>query len=124
VAKFYAFAEVITEDHPLWQELYEPALSTLGPLLGNSLQDCLDRSGGRYERKLPLNGAFRERVRILGEAAGDEDLLRIAGQAEYTMSLEHLRGMDFDAIIICGYGLDVSEEEEALLPPHLRDKVT
>jgi hypothetical protein len=61
---------------------------------------------------------FRERARILGEASGDKELLRIVGQAEYTMSLEHLRGTDLNALIICGYGLEVSDEEEALLFPH------
>jgi hypothetical protein len=47
----------------------------------------------------------------------------IVGQAEYTMSLEHLRGTDLNALIICGYGLEVSDEEEALLFPHARGNV-
>jgi hypothetical protein len=124
MARFYAFAEVLTEDHPRWQQLYAPLLDRFGPPRGIKLQDFLDRSGGRYEKKLHLADTFRERARILAEATGDEQLLRIAGQAEYTMSLEHLRGTDLDAWITCGYGLEASDEEEALLPPHPRGKLT
>lgn len=97
MARFYTFAEVLTEDHPMWPRVYAPMLDTLGPPKRNRLQALLDSSGGRYEGKLHLVDAFRERARILGEATGDEELLRIAGQAECTMSLEHLRGTDLDA---------------------------
>jgi hypothetical protein len=94
MARFYTFAEVLTKDHPRWQQLHAPLLDRFGPPRGIRLRDFLDRSGGRYEKKLHLADTFRERARILGEATGDEELLEIAAQAEYTVSLEHLRGTD------------------------------
>jgi hypothetical protein len=49
--------------------------------------------------------------------SGDEEMARIAGLPEVTISLEHLRGRDLGTHIVCGYELgDFTDAERGRLP--------
>ena len=66
---------------------------------------------------MPLSPGIREQARICAQVSGDEEIARIASLAEVTISLEHLRGLDPGARIVCGYGLgDFTEAERGWLP--------
>lgn len=81
------------------------------------MQDVLDRNGGRYETTLPVAGSIREQARICAEVSGDEEIARIAGLSEVTISLEHLRDLDPGTRIVCGYGIDdFTDAERGRLP--------
>jgi hypothetical protein len=81
------------------------------------LQEVLERNGGRYETTLPVADDIREQARICAQVSGDEEMARIAGLSEVTISLEHLRDLDPGARIVCGYGLDdFTDAERGRLP--------
>jgi hypothetical protein len=115
MARFYTFAEVLTPDHFQW-EVHARGLGC-GREPGLVLQEVLDRNGGRFETTLPMGERIREQARICAQVSGDEEMARIAGQSEVTISLEHLRGLDPGTRIVCGYGLgDFTDAERGRLP--------
>ena len=121
MARFYTFAEVLTPEHVQW-EVHARGLGC-GREPGLVLQEVLDRNGGRYETTLPVpDGILREQARICAEVSGDEEMARIAGLSEVTISLEHLRGLDPGTRIVCGYGLeDFTDAEYARIPKPRHD---
>jgi len=115
MARFYTFAEVLTPEHVQW-EVHARGLGCPGEP-GLVLQEVVDRNGGRYETTLPVADRTREQARICAEVSGDEEIARIAGLSEVTISLEHLRGLDPGTRIVCGYGLDdFTDAERCRLP--------
>ncbi len=66
---------------------------------------------------MPLRDEIREQARICAEVSGDQEMARIAGLSEVTISLEHLRGLDPDRRIVCGYEFgDFTDAERDRLP--------
>lgn len=115
MARFYTFAEVLTPEHVQW-EVHARGLGC-GREPGLVLQEVLDRNGGRYETTLPVSDSIRELARICAQVSGDEEIARIADLSEVTISLEHLRGLDPGARIVCGCGLDdLTDAERGRLP--------
>jgi len=115
MASFSTYAEVLTPDHVQW-EVHARGLGC-GREPGLVLRDVLDRNGGRYETTLPVADHLREQARICAEVSGDEEMARIAGLPEVTISLEHLCGRDLGTHIVCGYELgDFTDAERGRLP--------
>lgn len=115
MARFYTFAEVLTPEHIQW-DAHARGLGCPGEP-GLALQEVLDHNGGRYETTLPIADRMREQARICAQISGDEEIARIAGLSEVTISLEHLRGLDPGTRIVCGYGLDdLTDAESGQLP--------
>jgi hypothetical protein len=115
MARFYSFAEVLTPEHIQW-EVHARGLGC-GREPGLALQEVLDRNGGRYETTLPVSESLRQQARICAEVSGDQEMARVAGLSEVTISLEHLRGLDLGTRIVCGYGLDhFTDAERGQLP--------
>lgn len=118
MARFYSYAEVLTEDHVAWHA-HARGIGGCGNGPGVILREVLDHNGGRYENTLPFSPSFQEQLRLLGEVPANEELGRIAELTEVTISLEHLRGVDPGTRITCGYGLtDFTDDDQAILPPH------
>jgi len=114
-ARFYTYAEVLTPDHVQW-EVHARGLGC-GREPGLVLQEVLDRNGGRYENTMPVSDGVREQARICAQVSGDEEITRIAGLSEVTISLEHLRGLDPSTRIVCGHGLGgFTDAERGRLP--------
>lgn len=115
MARFYTFAEVLTPEHISW--MVHARGMGCGREPGLVLRAVLDRNGGRYETTLPVSDNIREQARICAQVSGDEEVARIAGLSEVTISLEHLRGLDPGTRIVCGYGLDdFTDAERDRLP--------
>jgi hypothetical protein len=115
MARFYTFAEVLTPEHVQW-EVHARGLGC-GREPGLVLREVLDRNGGRYETTMSVPDSLRGQARICAEVSGDEEMARIAGLSEVTISLEHLRGLDPGTRIVCGYGLDdFTDAESARFP--------
>jgi len=90
---------------------------------GLVLQEVLDRNSGRYQITIALTDDIRERARICVEVSGDQEMARIAGLAEVTISLEHLRGIDPGTRIACGYEYgDFTDAEYTQIPEPRRDR--
>lgn len=104
MARFYTFAEVLTPEHIDW-EVHARGLGC-GREPGLVLHEVLDRNGGRYEITMPMGERIREQARICAQVSGDQEIARIAGLSEVTISLEHLRDLDPGTRIVCGYGLE------------------
>lgn len=64
---------------------------------------------------MPLADELRTQLREAAALTGDRDLARVADAAEVPISLEHLRGLDLDTQILCGAGLEYTEEEAQAL---------
>jgi hypothetical protein len=112
MATFTTYAEIFTPDHPL-AEKYEAGIKKSPGLL---LADVLRNSGGAYATKVGLSNRFRDEVRRLGQASGDERLLDLAAQSEVTVSLEHLRYVDPAATrVVIGYRISYTPEDNQLL---------
>jgi hypothetical protein len=117
MARFSTYAEVLTPDHIQWKVHARGLGCGRGP--GLVLQEVLYRNGGRYETTMPLRDEIREQARICAEVSGDQEMARIAGLSEVTISLEHLRGLDPDTRIVCGYKFgDFTDAERDRLPLH------
>lgn len=115
MARFYTYAEVLTPDHVQW-EVHARGLGC-GRQPGLVLREVLDRNGGRYETTMPMSDGIRKQARVCAQVSGDEEMARIAGLSEVTISLEHLRGLDPGTRIVCGYGLgDFTGAERDRLP--------
>jgi hypothetical protein len=115
MARFYSYAEVLTPDHIQWEVHARGLGCGHGP--GLVLQEVLDRNGGRYETTMPMSDDIREQARSCAQVPGDREMARIASLSEVTISLEHLRGLDPGARIVCGYGLcDFTDAERGRLP--------
>src|ERR1700759_740383 len=115
MARFSTYAEVLTPDHIQWEVHARGLGCPDGP--GLVLQEVLDRNGGRYQNTMSLSDRFREQARICAEVSGDQEMARIAGLPEGTISLEHLRGLDQATRIVCGCELsDFTDPERARLP--------
>jgi hypothetical protein len=115
MARFYTYAEVLTPDHVQW-EVHARGLGC-GREPGLVLQDVVDHNGGRYQDTLPVPEQTREMARICAETSGDEEMARIAGLSEVTISLEHLRGLDPSTRIVCGFGIgDFTDAERDQMP--------
>jgi hypothetical protein len=112
MATFRTFAEVLTPDHIQWQA-HEAGITDREP--GVVIQDILERNGGVYENNLELTPKFREQVRNVAELTGDDELMKIANLPAVTISLEHLRDVDPQTRIVCGYRLDYTAEERTQL---------
>lgn len=110
MATFYSYAEVVTEDSS------RARLSAKGGLPfrpGRPLREYVD--GGGYEFQMPLAEDLRTQLREAASLSGDASLARIANADQVTISLEHLRGLDLDTRIVCGVGIDYTEEEARTL---------
>jgi hypothetical protein len=112
MARFSTYAEVLMPDHIQW-EAYTSGIKKNPP--GVLLSDILEHTGGIYENRLDLEPEFRESVRKVAELAGDESLMRIANLSAVVISLEHLRNIDPQTRIVCGYRLDYTSEESERL---------
>ena len=112
MATFTTYAEIFTPDHPL-AEKYEAGIKkSAGLLLAVVLRNC----GGVYDTKVGLSNRFRDEVRRLGQASGDERLLDLAAQSEVVVSLEHLRYVDPAATrVVIGYRISYTPEDNQLL---------
>ena len=84
MARFSTYAEVLTLDHIQWEVHARGLGCPDGP--GIVLQEVLDRNGGRYQNTIPLTDRFREQARICAEVSGDQEMARIAGLSEVTIS--------------------------------------
>jgi hypothetical protein len=115
MARFSTYAEVLTPDHIQW-EVHARGLGCPGGP-GLVLQEVLHRNSGRYQTTMPLPDRLREQARICAEVSGDQEMARIAGLSEVTISLEHLCGLDPGTRIVCGCELgDFTDAERARLP--------
>ena len=86
---------------------------------GVVLGDVLRQTGGAYETTTRLTPKFREDIREIAELTSDDELLRISEVPEMPVSLEHLRHVDPQTLILVGYRLDVSPAES----PRLRRRL-
>jgi hypothetical protein len=115
MARFGTYAEVLTPEHVGW--VVHARGLTCGREPGQVLQDVVDRNGGRYQAVMQLADSYREQLRICAEVSGDQELARLAGLSEVTVSLEHLRGLDPGTRIVYGYEFGhFTEAERARLP--------
>jgi hypothetical protein len=112
MAKFVTYAEILTPDHIQWQA-YKSGIKKNPP--GVVLKDILERTGGTYEIRIDLSQATRDQVRRVAELTADEELLSVANQTAVTVSLDHLRDVDPQTRIVCGYRLDYTAEESERL---------
>lgn len=110
--RFSTYAEVLTPDHVTWKA-YIAGIRKTPP--GVLLKEILKRTGGVYENKLELTENFREQVRKLAQLTGDKELRELAKLPAVTISLEHLRDVDPETRIVCGYQLNYTQEESAQL---------
>jgi hypothetical protein len=112
MATFRTYAEILTAHHIQWKA-YTAGITDREP--GVVLQDILERNGGVYENKLDLTPKFRDEVRNVAELTGDDELMEIADLPAVSISLEHLRDVDPQTRIVCGYRLDYTAEESTRL---------
>jgi hypothetical protein len=112
MARFSTYAEVITPDHITWKA-YIAGIRKTPP--GVALKEILERTGGIYENRLELTERFREQAHKLAQLTGDQELMKLAGLPAVTISLEHLRHLDPQTRIVCGYQLNYTAEESERL---------
>ena len=112
MARFWTYAEILTPDHIQWQA-YKSGIKKNPP--GVVLKDILEQTGGVYEIKMDLSDDFRGHVRKVAQLTADDELLRIANSSAVPVSLEHLRHVDPQTRIVCGYELDYTPEESEQL---------
>ena len=112
MATFTIRAEVLTPDHWLMQA-FTAGVTQKYP--GTTLQDVLDRNGGKYQTVLPIPPAVREEIRNVAELTSDKHLLAIADLGEVTVPLEHLRGIDPQTRVAIGAELNYAPGESERL---------
>jgi hypothetical protein len=109
VARFTAYAEVLTPDH-IQYKAYQAGIRKNPP--GRILADLLEKTGGVYEFELDLSEEFRGDIRRVAQLTGDQELLEIASRPAAPVSLEHLRHLDPQKTrIVLGHRLDYTQEE-------------
>jgi hypothetical protein len=108
MAKFHTFAEVITEESVSWAA-YKSGVTKNPP--GITIQSILDRNGGIYEHTLEMRENYREKVRAVAQLTRDAELMKVAGQTQVVISLQHLRQVDPQTRIEVGYWLEYTPEE-------------
>jgi hypothetical protein len=112
MAKFTTYAEILTPNHVQWKA-YASGIKKNRP--GVVLKDILDHTGGVYENKIGLTPEIRRQLRDVAQLTGDNELMEIANASSVTVSLEHLRHVDPQTRIVCGYRLNYTAEESARL---------
>lgn len=108
MAEVYSYAEVVTDSSPQMQA-YLAGRSTRKP--GRPLSEYLQLSGGEYRFDIPISAMLKDQMRLLGGVTGQVDLLELADKVTYPVSLEHLRTLDPDTLIVCGVGIRYSQSE-------------
>ena len=98
---------------------------------GRPLAEYLTETGGVYAFDMPLDPRLRQKIAELARLNGDPDLRAAAEREYFTVSLDHLRGLDPDTTrMVVGIRLDYSEEDAARFnlkdpnPPDPKDMVS
>ena len=112
MATFSTYAEVLTPEHIQWKA-YTSGIKKNPP--GVTIKTILDHTGGVYENRIDLTEEFREEARKVAALTDDSTLMKIAALPAVTVSLEHLRHLDPQTRIVCGYRLDYTAEESERL---------
>lgn len=113
MAKFTAYAEILTPDHMQFKA-YKAGIRKNPP--GVLLEDLLKQTGGVYEVQFDLPVSFREELRQVAELTSDEELLHIASLPKAPISLEHFRHLDpLKTRIVLGHRLMYTPEESERL---------
>lgn len=125
MATFTGYADVLTPEHVLYK-MYAAGIKKTPP--GHRLADILERTKGIYEIELRIPEDLRNDLRRVAELSSDKELLAIADRGKAPVSLEHLRGMDPQTVIVYGHNLIYTPEESDQLrlkqPPDLDPKTT
>lgn len=125
MASFTGYAEVLTLDHVLYK-MYAAGIKKTPP--GQRLADVLEETGGAYEVEIRIPEDLRRDLRRVAELSSDAELLAIADRGRALVSLEHLRGVDPQTLIVYGHYLSYTQEEGRRLrlkePPDLNPKNT
>lgn len=108
MATFATYAEVLTPQH-VQMKMYAAGIREDPP--GLVLQDILEETGGVYETMEVLSDDFRKQIREVAELTSDERLLSVANLSEIPVSLEHLRHVDPQTLIVIGCRLSYTTEE-------------
>jgi hypothetical protein len=124
MATFAGYAEVLTPQHILYK-MYKAGIKKTPP--GERLANVLEESGGVYEVEARIPDDMRNDMRRVAEFSSDTELLSIANRGTAPISLEHLRGVDPQTLIVYGHNLRYTEEEGERLrqleaPPDLNSK--
>jgi hypothetical protein len=114
MAVFTTYAEVVTPEHDS-MKAFIAGVKKNPP--GLALADVLKHTGGVYETTMHLSDRVRERLRQVAELTSDERLLSISRQSEVPVSLEHLRHMDPQTVIVIGFRWSLTPEESEALGP-------
>lgn len=112
MATLVTYAEVLTPEHPQ-MKFFTAGIKKNPP--GIRLREILRDTGGAYTTTTFLPENFRADIRRVAELTADEELLRISDRSELPVSLEHLRGMDPETLIVIGSRLDYTAEESRQL---------
>src|SRR5690348_1103620 len=123
MATFTGYADVLTPEHVLYK-MYAAGIKKTPP--GHRLADILKETGGVYEVEVRIPEDMRNDIRIVAELSSDTELLTIADRGRASVSLEHLRGVDPQTLIVYGHHLRYTQEESEQLrleePPDLDPK--
>lgn len=122
------YATVLTSDYPA-AKMFRAGKLDRPP--GRPLAEYLKETGGVYAFDMPLDPRLRRRIVDLAHLNGDPDLQAAAEHEYFTVSLDHLRGLDPDTTrIVVGIRLDYSEADTTRLnlkdpnPPDPKDMVS
>ncbi len=125
MAFFTSYAEVLTPQHAQYKA-YAAGIKKTPP--GRRLADILESTGGVYEYEIGIPADVRQKLREVAELTSDGELLAIADRGRASISLEHLRGIDPQTVIVSGHRLTYTPEESERLrlkePPDLDPKNT
>jgi len=108
MATFTGYADIVTPQHVLYK-MYAAGIKKTPP--GHRLGDLLKETGGVYEIELVIPEDMRANIRRVAELSSDEELQAIAERGTAPVSLEHLRGVDPQTLIVYGHYLGYTEEE-------------
>lgn len=114
MATFVDYAEVLTPQHEEYK-VYAAGIRKTQP--GVRLGDVLERTGGVYRMELEISRSMRDQMREAAQISSDKELLAIANRGSSVISLEHLRGLDPDTMVVIGHRLNFTPEESAILSP-------
>jgi hypothetical protein len=112
MAKFTGYADIVTPQHVLYK-MYAAGIKKTPP--GHPLGDLLKETGGVYEIDLVVPEDMRNKLRLVAELSSDSELQAIADRGTSPVSLEHLRGVDPQTLIVYGHYLAFTKEENEQL---------